>query len=71
LLISIGTEIITSAAGIGYEISLAQANGNAPKSIVYLLTAGVLGILISKGFTLLERRTLHWHASQRFTGGAA
>jgi ABC-type nitrate/sulfonate/bicarbonate transport system permease component len=71
LLISIGTEIITSAAGIGYEISLAQANGNAPKSVVYLLTAGVLGILISKGFTLLERRTLHWHASQRVTGGAA
>lgn len=71
LLISIGGEIVTSAPGIGYEISLGQANGDAAKSFVYILTSGLLGVCINLGFSTLERRALFWHASQRTRGVAA
>ncbi|PRX46613.1 ABC-type nitrate/sulfonate/bicarbonate transport system permease component [Prauserella shujinwangii] len=65
LLISIGAEIVTSAPGIGYEIALGQANNAAPRSFVYVLLSGLLGVGINLGFGALERRVLFWHASQR------
>jgi ABC-type nitrate/sulfonate/bicarbonate transport system permease component len=71
LLISVGGEIVTSAPGIGYEISLRQANGDASKAFVYVLTSGVLGVAINVVFGAAERRAMFWHASQRSRAGAA
>ena len=68
LLISVGGEIVTSAPGIGYEISLGQANGDSAKSFVYILTSGMLGVAINLVFGTFERRTMFWHASQRARG---
>jgi len=65
LLISVGAEIITSAPGLGYEISVAQSNGNAARSFVYIVVAGLLGVAINKIFSYGEKRVLFWHASQR------
>jgi ABC-type nitrate/sulfonate/bicarbonate transport system permease component len=65
LLISVGAEIITSAPGLGYEISVAQSNGNAARSFVYIAVAGLLGVAINKAFAYGETRVLFWHASQR------
>lgn len=65
LLVAIGVEIIGSAPGIGYEIGIRQANALVGASFVYLLTAAVLGLLITAVFTWLERRALRWHPSHR------
>lgn len=65
LLIAIGTEIVTSAPGIGSQISLAQANADAAKSYIYIFAGGLLGVLINRGFALAERRLLFWHAAHR------
>ncbi len=65
LLVAIGVEIIGSAPGIGYQIGVRQANALVGASFVYLLTAAVLGLLITFVFTRLERRALRWHPSTR------
>jgi ABC-type nitrate/sulfonate/bicarbonate transport system permease component len=31
----------------------------------YIATSGVLGLLVSWVFTRIEKRSLHWHVSQR------
>jgi ABC-type nitrate/sulfonate/bicarbonate transport system permease component len=65
LLVAIGVEIIGSAPGIGYQIGVRQANALVGASFVYLLTAAVLGLLITFVFTRIERRALRWHPSTR------
>ena len=65
LLISIGSEIVTSAPGIGHEILLSQANNNAARAFVFVLMSGLLGVLINQAFGAVERRTMFWHAAQR------
>jgi ABC-type nitrate/sulfonate/bicarbonate transport system permease component len=32
---------------------------------VYILMTGLVGIAVTALFTILERRALHWHESQR------
>lgn len=65
LLISIGAEIITSAPGIGYEIAIGQANGDAPGSFALIVTAALIGVAISALLSRGERSVLFWHSSVR------
>lgn len=65
LLISIGSEIVTSAPGIGHEILLSQANNNAARAFTFVLMSGLLGVVINQTFGAVERRTMFWHAAQR------
>ena len=65
LIISVVTEMITGAAGIGKSITLAQVSGQLPPMYALIITTGLLGLGLNALFRLGERRILFWHSSQR------
>jgi len=65
LILAITGEIIMGAPGIGLEINRARQGGDVPMMYAYVIVGGVLGMVLNSGFAALERRVLHWHASQR------
>ena len=65
LLLAIGSEMITSAPGLGREILFAQTNGATRVLYGLILIAGLLGITLNMGFARFEKWALHWHPSQR------
>lgn len=65
LMVAIGTEIVTSAPGIGQQILLAQANGNPARAFVFILLSGLLGVTINLVFAFVERKAMFWHVAHR------
>jgi ABC-type nitrate/sulfonate/bicarbonate transport system permease component len=67
LILAIISEIVGGADGVGRQILLAENTGidAYPKMYAYILVAGVLGVLLTGTFFLVERRAMHWHESQR------
>lgn len=67
LILAVVAEMIGGAEGIGRNILLAQNSGTSayPIMYAYILVAGMLGVLLTGAFFLLERRLMHWHESQR------
>lgn len=67
LILAVVAEIIGGAEGIGRNILLAQNSGTSayPMMYAYIIVAGMLGLLLTGAFFLLERRLMHWHESQR------
>ncbi|MEF2976032.1 ABC transporter permease [Subtercola sp. YIM 133946] len=67
LILAIISEIVGGADGVGRQILLAENNGSDsyPTMYAYILVAGFLGLALTGGFFLLERRVMHWHESQR------
>ena len=57
--------MVVGLPGLGRDIFKAQYAGDAPRTYALIVASGLLGILIALGFSRLERRTLHWHPSQR------
>lgn len=67
LILAIVAEIVGGAAGIGRNILLAENAGidAYPTMYAYIIVAGLLGIVLTGAFFLLEKRLMHWHESQR------
>jgi len=65
LIISVVTEMITGAAGIGKSITLAQVSGQLAPMYALIITTGLLGLGLNAVFRLGERWLLFWHPSQR------
>ena len=65
VIISVVTELVGGASGIGQAIAVAQINNVMPTMYAYILTAGLLGVAINLLFTVLEKPLLFWHPSQR------
>lgn len=67
LILAIVAEIVGGADGIGRQILLAQNVGFEayPRMYAYILVAGLLGLVLTGAFFLMERRLMHWHESQR------
>jgi ABC-type nitrate/sulfonate/bicarbonate transport system permease component len=67
LILSIVAELVGGAAGIGRNILLAQNTGVIayPTMYAYIIVAGVLGVLLTGAFFLMEKKVMHWHESQR------
>ncbi|MGO1849115.1 ABC transporter permease [Microbacterium sp.] len=67
LILSIVSELVGGADGIGRNILQAQNGGSlsSPTMYAYIITAGLLGVVVTGAFTLLERRLLSWHESIR------
>ena len=65
VIISVVTELVGGATGIGQAIAVAQINNVMPTMYAYILTAGLLGVTINLLFTFLEKPLLFWHPSQR------
>jgi ABC-type nitrate/sulfonate/bicarbonate transport system permease component len=71
--IEIICELIGGAAGLGLRILDAENAGVSALPVIYayVLISGLVGIVLTGTFTLLEKRALHWHESQRHLGAAA
>lgn len=67
LILAVVAEIVGGAEGIGRNILLAQNSGTSayPTMYAYIILAGLLGIVLTGAFFLMERRLMHWHESQR------
>jgi ABC-type nitrate/sulfonate/bicarbonate transport system permease component len=67
LILAVIAEMIGGAAGLGLNILIAVNAGptELPAMYVYILMTGLVGIAVTALFTILERRALHWHESQR------
>jgi ABC-type nitrate/sulfonate/bicarbonate transport system permease component len=66
-LIGGGASGVGGGSGVGVEILNVQSAGPTalPIMYAYILVAGLLGVVLAGGFAVAERRTLHWHESQR------
>jgi ABC-type nitrate/sulfonate/bicarbonate transport system permease component len=64
-LLSIVTELVGGAAGLG--LSMVNAENGADYSTLYALViaSGLVGLILNHLFVVLERPVLHWHPSQR------
>lgn len=65
LLLTIGSEMITSAAGLGRQIIYAQLSSSMSTMYAYIVIAGVLGVLFNVACGAAEQRVLAWHPSVR------
>lgn len=65
LLITISAQIVIPAGGFGEQILTMQLGGAAPQMYAYIVLCGVLGVAMNASFSLLEKRVLAWHPSQR------
>jgi len=70
LLLTITAELLGGAPGVGAEIAEAQVALDNPQMYAYVMVAAILGLLVNLGFWAVQRRLLHWHASNR-TGTAS
>ena len=67
LLLSVVTELVGGAPGLGHEIQRSQSAVQFADLYVYVIITGVLGILLNATLERAERRVLHWHPTQRKT----
>lgn len=67
LILAVVSELVGGADGIGRNILRAQNGGVSayPTMYAYILVAGMLGILLTGAFFLMEKKLMHWHESQR------
>jgi ABC-type nitrate/sulfonate/bicarbonate transport system permease component len=65
LILAFTAELFMGTKGLGQEVNIAQAYGLEVQLYALALATGFLGVAIHLFFTTLERRALHWHASQR------
>lgn len=65
LILVVTGQIIMGAPGIGLQINRAREGADVPLMYAYVIIAGALGLLLNVLFAAVERRALHWHASQR------
>lgn len=65
VIVSVVTELVGGARGIGQAITVTQVDGQLPAMYAWIITAGLLGVAINLIFTAVERPLLSWHPSQR------
>lgn len=65
LILSIVTELVGGAQGIGFEIARAQRAADYPVLYALVLVSGLLGLALNAAMEAPERRVLHWHPSHR------
>jgi ABC-type nitrate/sulfonate/bicarbonate transport system permease component len=65
LLLSIVTELVGGASGLGFEITRAQNAAHYTDLYALVVVTGVLGIAVNTALVRLERRTLRWLPEHR------
>jgi ABC-type nitrate/sulfonate/bicarbonate transport system permease component len=67
LILAVVAELIGGADGIGRAILFARNAGvtGYPTMYAYILVSGLLGIVLTGAFFLVEKKAMHWHESQR------
>ena len=64
-------ELVIGSAGLGRAINIARSGGNTELMYALIIVTGLLGLVLNEIFTRGESRVLHWHPSQRSTGGGS
>ena len=65
LILAVTAQLVIGSPGLGREIALAQSGGAVSAMYAFVLTTGLLGVLINMAMRVLERRALAWHSSVR------
>lgn len=65
LVACVASELLVGVPGLGAAVAHAQNAGLTSQMYAYIATSGVLGLIVAWVFTRAEKRTLHWHVSQR------
>ena len=67
LVVTVATELIVGSSGLGYGINQVRYADDVPAMYALIFVTGLIGWLITIGFSALEKRVLHWHHSHRET----
>jgi ABC-type nitrate/sulfonate/bicarbonate transport system permease component len=65
LLLSIVTELVGGASGLGFQITRAENAAHYTDLYALVVVTGVLGIAVNTALVRLERRTLRWLPEHR------
>lgn len=65
LLTAVMSEVVGGAPGLGAQLSRARRANLPETAYAWVLAIAILGFLTDRVVTLVERRALHWHISQR------
>ncbi len=65
LILAFTAELFMGTPGLGQELNIAQSYGLTTDVYALALATGVLGLTTYVALTVLERRLLRWHPSQR------
>lgn len=60
VLVSIGTEVITGAAGLGAELTNAQVDGNSSLAFAYIISAAALGWGVNTVIAFAQEHLIRW-----------
>ena len=69
LIVTVTSELVIGTPGLGYSLVLAQNAGNLRLVYALVFASGLLGVGLHVLTKALERRTLHWHVSERMKAG--
>ncbi|OMQ16779.1 ABC transporter permease [Modestobacter sp. VKM Ac-2676] len=65
LILSVTAELVAGAPGLGQQINIARQSGAVESMYALILVTGLIGWLLNIALSVIERRLLHWHPSQR------
>ena len=65
MILTVTAELLIAVPGIGRVIVFARGAGDVPTVYVYVVVAGLLGLIVNLLFRMIERRVLSWHQSVR------
>jgi ABC-type nitrate/sulfonate/bicarbonate transport system permease component len=65
LILSVTVELVLGAPGLGQEINIARQSAAVDQMYALIIVTGLIGWLLNTALSAVERRLLHWHASQR------
>jgi ABC-type nitrate/sulfonate/bicarbonate transport system permease component len=65
LILSVTAELVLGAPGLGQQINIARQSGAVDDMYALIIVTGLIGWVLNIALSALERRLLHWHASQR------
>jgi ABC-type nitrate/sulfonate/bicarbonate transport system permease component len=69
LILAVTAELVLGVPGLGQQINIAVQSGAVELTYALIIATGLLGWGLNILTALVERRLLHWHASQRGTAG--
>ncbi|RZU31100.1 ABC transporter permease [Blastococcus saxobsidens] len=65
LILAVTVELVLGAPGLGQEINIARQSGAVASMYALIIVTGLIGWVLNIALSAVERRLLHWHASQR------
>jgi ABC-type nitrate/sulfonate/bicarbonate transport system permease component len=60
LIVAVVAGLIGGAPGLGRELQIAQAGGQSARTFALVLLLGILGVIVSRGITVVQRRMAFW-----------